>query len=74
MPIFGKNYDEIIYCRLYSFSTALYVIHDKQFGFRKTHLTIHAINYLVDKIINELQKRNHVIGIFGKCRKINCKF
>ena len=40
------------------------VIYNKQFGFRKKHSTGHAINYSVNKIISELQQRNHVIGIF----------
>ena len=40
------------------------VIYNKQFGFRKNHSTSHAINYSVNKIISELQQRNHVIGIF----------
>ena len=40
------------------------VIYSKQFGFRKNHSTGHAINFSVNKIINEIQKRNHVIGLF----------
>ena len=40
------------------------LIYNKQFGFRKNHSTGHAINYSVNKIISELQQRNHVIGIF----------
>ena len=40
------------------------VIYNKQFGFRKNHSTSLAINYSVNKIISELQQRNHVTGIF----------
>ena len=40
------------------------IIYDKQFGFRKNHSTSHAINYSTDNILHELEKRNHVIGIF----------
>ena len=40
------------------------VIYNKQFSFRKNHSTGHAINYSVNKIISELQQRNHVISIF----------
>ena len=64
LPILGKIFEKILYDRLYSFFTSKNVIHSKQFGFRKNHSTGHAINYSVDKIINELQKRNHIIGIF----------
>ena len=46
------------------FFTSKSVIYKKQFGFRKKHSTNHAINYSINKIIDELQTRNHVIGIF----------
>ena len=64
LPIFGKIFEKVIYKRLYSFFTSFNVIHEQQFGFRKKHSTGHAINYSVNKIVNELQNRNHVIGIF----------
>ena len=64
LPIFGKIFEKILYDRFYKFFTSKNVIHSKQFGFRKFHSTGHAINYSVNKIINELQKRNHVIGLF----------
>ena len=40
------------------------VVYSKQFGFRKHHSTAHAVNYSINKIIDEIQKRNHVLGIF----------
>ena len=64
LPIFGKVFEKILYDRLYNFFTSNSVIHNKQFGFRKCHSTGHAINYSINKITNELQKRNHVIGLF----------
>ena len=64
IPIFGKIFEKIIYTRLYSFFVSNSVIYDKQFGFRKYHSTGHAINFSVNKIINEIQNRNHVLGIF----------
>ena len=64
LPIFGKLFEKLIYSRLYSFLVSQNAIYDKQFGFRKNHSTAHAINYSVNKILNELEKSNHVIGIF----------
>ena len=64
LPIFGKIFEKILYHRLYSFFTSKNVIHNKQFGFRNKHSTGHAINYSIDKILYELQNRNHVIGVF----------
>ena len=64
LPIFSKVFEKILYHRLYSFFTSNDVIHSKQFGFRKNHSTGHAINYSINKILNELKQHNHVIGIF----------
>ena len=44
--------------------TSMNVIYENQFGFRKNHSTSHAINYSIDKILKEIEKRRHVIGIF----------
>ena len=44
LPIFGKFFEKIIFSRLYSFLTAKSILHDKQFGFRKSHSTSHALH------------------------------
>ena len=64
LPIFGKILEKLIYNRLHSFLTAMNVIYDKQFGFRKRHSTSHAINYSINKILSEIEMKNHVIGVF----------
>ena len=64
LPIFGKLFEKLIYSRLYSFFISKNIIYDKQFGFRKIHSTGHAINYSINKIISEMENKNHVIGIF----------
>ena len=53
-----------MYNRLYSFLSSKNIIFRNQFGFRKKHLTSHAVNYSVDKVITEIEKKKHVIGIF----------
>lgn len=40
------------------------IIYDKQFGFRKNHSTEHAVNYSVNKILNGLEDKQHIIGVF----------
>ena len=40
------------------------VPYDRQFGFRRKHSTCHAVNYSVDNILKEIEKKNHVIGVF----------
>ena len=64
LPILGKILEKIIYNRLYSYLTSMNVIYDNQFGFRKNHSTSHAINYSVNKILSEIEMKNHVVGIF----------
>jgi len=50
LPIFGKIFEKIIYSRLYSFLTSQNIIQSKQYGFRKSHSTSHALNYSVLKV------------------------
>ena len=64
LPIFGKILEKIIYNRLYNYLSAMNVIYDRQFGFRRQHSTSHAVNYSVNKILKETEQNNHVIGIF----------
>ena len=40
------------------------VIYRMQFGFHKNYSTSHAINHSVEKILNEVENKRHVIGIF----------
>ena len=39
------------------------VIIKNKFGFRQKHSTSHAVNYSVNKILSEIENKNHVIGI-----------
>ena len=62
LPIFGKNFEKIIYFIAFLFPIG--ILYDKQFGFRKSHSTNHALNYSISHIKSELKKGNHVLGIF----------
>ena len=64
LPVFGKILEKLMYNRLYSFLSSKNIIFRNQFGFRKKHSTSHAVNYSVDKVITEIEKKKHVIGIF----------
>ena len=64
-PIFGKIFEKIIFKRLYSFATSQNILHNNQFGFRKSHSTSHAVNYSVSIIENIIKlNKNHILGIF----------
>ena len=64
LPIFGKIFEKVIYSRLYSFLDSQNTLHDKQFGFRKSHSTSHALNYSIHHIKSLVNKKKHVLGIF----------
>ena len=64
LPIFGKIFEKIIYTRFYSFFNSKNLLYEKQFGFRKSHSTSHAINHSVTHVTNEKLKKNYVLGIF----------
>ena len=64
LPLFGKILEKLIYNRLYSFFTAKNTIYENQYGFRKNHSTSHAVNLSVKQIIDQIEKKRHVIGIF----------
>ena len=50
LPIFGKIFEKIIYSRIDNFLTTKDIIFDKQFGFRKSHSTSHALNFSISHI------------------------
>ena len=64
LPIFGKIFEKIIYSRIDNFLTTKDIIFDKQFGFRKSHSTSHALNFSISHIEKELDDKNHVLGVF----------
>lgn len=64
LPILGKIFEKIIYDRLYSFFTSENILNDNQFGYRKGYSTSHALNYSTEQILNKINKKKHVLGIF----------
>ena len=59
-----KIFEKIIYSRIDNFLTTKDIIFDKQFGFRKSHSTSHALNFSISHIEKELDDKNHVLGVF----------
>ena len=64
LPLLSKILEKLIYSRLYSFFLSSGTIYENQFGFRKHHSTSHAVNYSVNHILNQIEQKKHVIGIF----------
>ena len=61
LPIFGKIFEKVIYDRLYNYFVSHGALYDQQFGFRKNHSTIHAINVSIYHIKTAI---SNVLGIF----------
>ena len=53
-----------MYNRLAHYLDTYTILTQNQFGFRKNHSTYMALLSLIDDISNELNKKNHSVGIF----------
>ena len=64
LPVFSKIFEKLIHSRLDKFLDKHDVIYKKQFGFRKRHSTIHALNTAITQILNGLNNNRTVYGVF----------
>ena len=66
LPVLSKIFEKLLHSGLTKFfdDNNHNVIYNKQFGFRKKHSTIHALNTALTQIINSLNKNNVVLRIF----------
>jgi hypothetical protein len=61
---FSKIFEKLMSTRIIEFITHHDVLYKYQFGFRKKHSTVMALSILINKIIENLDKGEYVIGIF----------
>ena len=64
LPVLSKIFEKLIHRRLVSFLDKNQVIYRKQFGFRKQHSTIHALHSAVTQVVNGLNNKEAVFGIY----------
>ena len=64
LPVFSKIFEKLIHKRVLSFLDKHDVLYSKQFGFRKQHSTIHALNTAITQVLHSLEKNHTVFGIF----------
>ena len=64
LPCISKILEKIVYKRLDSFLSLNKILNSAQFGFRKKFSTDFAIAKLLDKVINSLSKKDHIIALF----------
>ena len=64
LPTISKIFEKLLHKRIYEFFEKNNVIHDYQFGFRKEHSTIHAIQTAISSIITSLNSSYQTMDIF----------
>jgi hypothetical protein len=64
LPVFSKVLGKIIYARLYTHLLHNNILSLHQFGFREHHSTDQAIFSLVDTILDAMNQKYLVAGIF----------
>ena len=60
LPCFSKILERIMYNRLYLYLTENDLLYNKQFGFQKGHLIVHAIVQLADQIHDMFNKNIYI--------------
>ena len=69
LSFFSKIFEKIMYNNVVNFRDKNDTFYKYQFGFRKSHLTQHAIITLVDKITLSLDSEDLIIGVFLDFKK-----
>ena len=59
-----KILELLMYNCLFKHLTENKILCDKQFEFRNSHPTEHAVNELLDKLLSQFQKKRYTLGIF----------
>ena len=63
LPTISKIFEKLLHKRIYEFFEKNNVIYDYQFGFRKEHSTIHAIQTAISSVITSLNSSYQTMGI-----------
>ena len=60
----NKIMEKVMYKRVLAFLNKFKILYKYQFGFREKHSTIQAVIEITDNILEELEKKNMVAGIY----------
>jgi len=66
---FAKILEKIVYLRLSNFLETKNIISPSQYGFRKSHSTIHPMTHLLNKASSALNSKKHLLVIFCDLQK-----
>ena len=69
LSFFSKIFEKIIASHIMDFLDTNNILYDKQFEFRKSHSTSHAIITLVEKVSRALDTGKFIVGVFLDLKK-----
>ena len=69
LALIGKILEKVMYSRLSSFLDECNILFEKQFGFRTSHSTGHALINIVEQIKRNLDKKLYSCGVFVDLEK-----
>jgi hypothetical protein len=69
LNVFSKVFEKVVHNRLSSFLNLNNLISPCQFGFRKSHATVHPLSLFVNSIGRALNDKKHSIAIFCDLKK-----
>jgi len=64
LSAFSKIFEKIIHKRLYGFLDRFNLLHKSQFGFRKQYSSYMAVLEAYNKVVSDLDKGFHTLGVF----------
>ena len=64
LPTLSKIFEKLIHVRIYQFLDENQVLYSYQFGFRKAHSTVHAVQTVIHSVIKALDASYQCMGIF----------
>ena len=69
-PYFSRTLERLMYNKLWTYLTDINILFNKQFRFRATHSTEHAITELLDAVLNGLPEEKYTRGVFMDLSKM----
>ena len=64
LPTLSKIFEKLIHVRIYQFLDENQVLYSYQFGFRKVHSTVHAVQTAIHSVTKALDASYQRMGIF----------
>ena len=64
LPTLSKTFEKLIHVRIYQFLDENQVLYNYQFGFRKVHSTVHAVQTAIHSVTKALDTSYQCMGIF----------